>query len=102
MFSAIATFAGVKWIIDHWMISAAVFVLIIVLVVLARRRRKQRIAAYMALPVLFVGNRETCVYHSTTCRTLEKENRRNLVAFRTLDEVKRSGYKPCGTCIHNY
>ena len=102
MFSAIASVVAIKWIIEHWIISAAVFVIIVALVVMAGKKRRQRRAAYMALPVLYIGNRDTCVYHSTSCRTLEKANRSNLIAFRTIDEVKRSGYKPCGTCIHNY
>ena len=67
--------------------------------VMANNNRKKKIAEYMALPVLYVGNKETCTYHDTTCRFLQNANKANLVNFRTREEVARSGYKPCGTCL---
>ena len=103
MFSAIATVIGVSWLIENWKIVLVIAVLIILLIILAVRKKKKRTAAYMAMPVICIGNRETRVYHMPSCRFLHNANKSNLVYFRTNDEIRRSGYKTCGSCMnHNY
>lgn len=101
MFSFIATILSLKFISEHlaeFCIGLVVFIgLIIFLVARSRKRR----AAYLALPIIYVGNKSTRTYHLQSCTTLKNVNPNNLVAFRTSQEVARSGYKPCAKCILN-
>ena len=98
MFSFIASIIGIKFIIDHltevFLFVAGIIVFIIYIVV----RNKKRRAAYLALPVLYIGNKETKTYHSTHCQMLSKSNPSNLVQFRSCDNPTMYGYKPCSLC----
>jgi len=46
---------------------------------------------------VFIGNKNTKVYHSEDCGSLPKEE--NRVYFNTKEEAEKSGYKPHGKCI---
>ena len=98
MFSFFATVFSVVWISEHIkevLIGLAVLLLIIILIC---SRRKKRRAAYLALPVRFVGNRSTKTYHAPGCPKLTQIAPANMVAFRLENETVRMGYRPCGTC----
>ena len=99
MFSFFATILSVTWLLNH-LTEILIFcaALVALIIYIAVRNRKRR-AAYLALPIIYIGNRETRTYHNTYCHTLKNASKANLVYFRTKDEVSRSGYKPCGTCI---
>ena len=79
-------------------IIVAVFCLIVFLIVRAVVKNKQRRAAYLALPVISIGNASTKTYHCPSCRQIENANRNNLIAFRHPSEPVRAGYKPCNIC----
>ena len=74
--------------------AAIVFLLAVIIGVRSKKKR----AAYLALPVIYIGNKQTRTYHRTSCRTLSDSNKSNLVAFRHPQEPIKAGYKPCGTC----
>ena len=98
MFSFFATIISAAWIAQHIneiLIGLAILVLIIILS--ARRKRKRR-AAYLALPVQFIGNKATKTYHAAGCPQLPKILPENRIAFRLPAETARLGYRPCGTC----
>ena len=98
MLSFLATIFSIKFLVENWQVVLAVLVALIIIIIMISRSRKKKRAAYLALPVLYYGNRSTCTYHTTRCSKLEDVNPVNLVAFRHPDEVKRAGYKPCGIC----
>lgn len=102
MFAFFATIFSAVWVIDHLkeiLIGVAIILALIIWYIVRNKRRR---AAYLALPVMYVGNRETRTYHSPSCRMIQNANKANLVYFRTRDEVNRSGYKACGICEKKY
>ena len=99
MFNLVATIFSVYWIVEHKEIVIVSLVVLLLLIVFLVRRRNKRISAYLALPIISIGNRETKTYHSVGCQTLKKAKPQNLVNFRTNEEITRSGYRPCGSCM---
>ena len=98
MFSFIATIISAVWIKQHLVeVLIGLAVLILLIVLLVRRQRKRR-AAYLALPVQFIGNRATKTYHAAGCPQMAKIIPENRIAFRLPAETVRLGYRPCGTC----
>ena len=98
MFSFLATIIGIGFISEHlteFIIGIALFVALIVYLVVRKRKRQ---AAYYALPVIFIGNKETRTYHSPSCMMLKKANPANLVNFRSSNEPVQYGYKRCNIC----
>lgn len=98
MFSFIASFIGVVWLMEHWVEVLIVFVLLIACILIVHHNRKKRREAYLALPVLYVGNKSTHVYHLPSCKYVAGLAPFNTVLFRTQDEVVRSGYSRCNVC----
>ena len=98
MFTFIATIFSAKFLIENWKIILAVVVGLIIVIVLIVKNNKKKRAAYLALPVIAVGNKTTCTYHRCDCSAVKGANPLNLVAFRYQEEIRRSGYKPCGIC----
>lgn len=45
---------------------------------------------------VYIGNKNSKVFHSEDCRSLPKE--RNRVYFKTKQEAIKAGYKPCSRC----
>ena len=98
MFSFIATIISAVWIKQHLVeVLIGLAVLILLIILLVRRSRKRR-AAYLALPVQFIGNKSTKIYHAAGCPQLSKIIPENRIAFRLPDETARMGYRPCGSC----
>lgn len=89
---------GAMWIQENWKTIVAVLVVLVVLLIYYRQKKKQRRAAYLALPVIYIGNSATRVYHRPSCQKIAGLSQQNAVAFRTQEEVIRSGYAPCGHC----
>lgn len=98
MFTFLATIFSVKFLMENWKIVLAVVCAIIFIIFLIVRNRKKKRAAYLALPVLFIGNKTTCTYHRCNCSKLQGANPLNLISFRHPDEIRRLGYKPCQIC----
>ena len=98
MFSFFAALFSIAWIMEHWLIVVGVIVVVIALIVFFIHRKKKRLAAYYALPVVFVGNKATRVYHYPSCAKVSNLARANAVYFRSAAEVDRAGYKPCSIC----
>lgn len=94
----IFSLVAITWIVEHIkevLIGLAVLILLIILLAVHHRKRRR---AYLALPVMLIGNRSTKVYHDPYCRKLSGANPANLVGFRLEREVARSGYSPCAIC----
>ena len=86
------------WISEHktlFFAGLAIFLILIISLILRRRRKR---AAYLALPVIYIGNRSTKTYHTPGCRMLSNISPANLVAFRIKGEPERMGYSRCGNC----
>lgn len=98
MFTFFATIFSVKLLAENWkMIALILLVLLVFIVVLAWRRKKRR-AAYLALPVIGIGNRSTHVYHRCDCPKIQSAGPLNLISFRHPNEIAKSGYQPCKYC----
>lgn len=98
MFSFFASVFTLVWIQEHLAlvigILAALIILIVLLVIRSRKRRR----AYLALPVIFIGNKASMTYHCADCPQLARALQVNLVGLRLPKEAARYGFKPCGTC----
>lgn len=98
MFGFFAAIFSAAWISKHLTeVLVALVALILVIILMVRRQRKRR-AAYLALPVQFIGNRATKTYHAAGCPQMAKIIPENRIAFRLPAETVRLGYRPCGTC----
>lgn len=98
MFSFLAMIFSAAWIGKHLseiLIGLAAFLLLAILMVRSRRKRR---AAYLALPVQFIGNKSTKTFHAAGCPQLAKILPENRIAFRLPTETARLGYRPCGVC----
>lgn len=98
MLTFFAVIFSAAWIGKHLseiLIGLAVLILLIILMVRSRRKRR---AAYLALPVQFIGNKSTKTYHAAGCPQLAKVIPENRIAFRLPEETARLGYRPCGSC----
>ena len=94
----IFSLVAVVWIIEHiWLVLGIIAALIVLIIVWAVIQKKHR-RAYLALPVLLIGNKSTKIYHDPYCRKLSNAKASNLVGFRMEREVTRSGYSPCAIC----
>jgi hypothetical protein len=98
MFSFFATVVSVAWIGQHLVEVGIALGAVIALIVFLSVRKKKRRAAYLALPVRFIGNTQTKTYHCTDCPHLAKVQQAHKIAFRLESEVDRFGYQPCGAC----
>lgn len=98
MLSFIAAIFGAVWIQQHWQELLIGLGALIFLIAVLRARRKRQREAYLAMPVLFIGNKSTRVFHTCGCPKISNLSLENTVAFRTTNEVQRSGYKACGHC----
>ncbi|MDZ7672808.1 MAG: MBL fold metallo-hydrolase [Halanaerobiales bacterium] len=47
---------------------------------------------------VFVGSKESDKYHYPNCRWVEKILEKNKIWFSSVNDAKKAGYKPCGTC----
>lgn len=98
MFSFFASVFTLVWIQEHLAlvigILAALIILIVLLVIRSRRRRR----AYLALPVIFIGNKATRTYHDPSCPQLRRALTANLVNLRLPKEAARFRFTPCGSC----
>lgn len=98
MFSLIAYIVSFVWIQQHLAIVLIVVAAIILLIGIWIHNNKKRRAAYLALPVQFIGNKATKKYHAAGCPQLSQIHPENRVAFRLPAETARLGYTPCGIC----
>ena len=99
MFTFLASINITLLIMDHPVevaVGVAVFIALIVFLVI--RHRKKR-AAYLALPVLYIGNKASKVYHIPSCNQIQNIGLMNVVQFRSSNEVIRAGYRPCNHCL---
>ena len=76
-------------------VGIAVLVLLIILKVNSNKKKR---AAYLALPVILIGNRATRTYHCPDCRQVKNVNPANLVYFRYRQEPVNARYSPCQIC----
>lgn len=96
MFNFIALFAGFIWIQQHPILAAAIAIGIIAFIAWLIHRHR----AYLALPIIYIGNKATRTYHTRSCDQLKQISPLHLVAFRRPNETK--GYKPCSLCKPNH
>lgn len=99
--AAIIILGAVSVVLKYWYIAAAALVIGIVIYAIHANNQKKAREAYLSLPVLYIGNKQTRTYHVPSCRTLANLDRSHTVAFRTRDEPAAAGYRPCGTCKPN-
>lgn len=92
---------AVSAVLKYWYIAAALLLVGIIVYMIRSNKQKKAREAYLSLPVLYIGNKQTRTYHVPTCRTLVNLDRSHTVAFRTRDEPAAAGYRPCGTCKPN-
>lgn len=50
------------------------------------------------IEVSYVGNKNSHVFHNSTCSSASSMSEKNKVAFSSRDEAIDAGYKPCGKC----
>ncbi len=98
MFSFIATVFSAVWIVENWKIIVSVLACIIILLIVHYKNKKKRLAAYLALPVLYIGNKTTHTFHSLNCPKLSSLAPSNAIQFRAAEEAQRYGYTPCNVC----
>lgn len=98
MFQFIAILVSATWLVDNWPIVVAVLVVVVLLIAARISQKRAARAAYLALPVIYIGNKSTHVYHCPQCEKLNSLAAANAVYFRTVDEVRRYGYTPCNIC----
>lgn len=94
MFTFFAAVVSLVWIQQHLALVIGILAAIIILIIYFVHRRR----AYLALPVLFIGNKATKTFHCLDCPQLARVIPQNKVAFRLPAETARMGYHPCGTC----
>jgi hypothetical protein len=46
----------------------------------------------------FIGNKNSHVFHRSTCSSASSMSEKNKVAFSSREEAVDAGYKPCGKC----
>ena len=46
----------------------------------------------------YIGNRNTKVYHQSTCRYVDEINPENRVVFNYPENATAAGYQPCKVC----
>ncbi len=46
----------------------------------------------------FCGNKNSKIYHKSSCTSVKKTKEENKVYFKTLEECQKAGYKPCKIC----
>lgn len=98
MFSFFATIFSLVWIQQHLPLVIGIVAAIFVLFVFLIRRHRKRIRAYLALPIMFIGNKATRIYHCADCPQLARSIPQNRVFFRLRQESERLGYSPCQIC----
>lgn len=98
MFSFLAAIFGAVWIQEHKTEVIVALAVIVALVVFLIVRRKRKQAAYLALPVIYIGNKATKTYHCPDCRMVSGIAPANRVGFRLRGEPERFGFTRCGSC----
>jgi len=98
MFTFFATIFSAIWIQEHWKEVVVGLIVLVALISIIRIRKKRQREAYLALPVLYIGNRSTRVFHTLSCPKIENLAPENSVPFRSRLEIQRMGYKPCSHC----
>ena len=76
---------------EYWPYIVGGIAFVVLLIVLAYRKEAKQ-------PYTHIGNRSTKTYHLRSCRTLSNVAQSNLVGFRSADQARRKGYKPCNIC----
>ena len=46
----------------------------------------------------FCGNKNSKIYHKSSCTSVNKTKEENKVYFKTLEECQNAGYRPCKIC----
>lgn len=90
--------AAFVWLQEHLTAVLIVLGVLVALLIWSAWKRKKRREAYLALPVLYIGNTSTKVYHSRSCPQVAKIRQEHRVAFRVKGEPERAGYSACGSC----
>ena len=98
MLNLILGVTALVWVQEHMTTVLIVLGVLVALLAWMFWRRKKRRDAYLALPVLYIGNSSTKVYHSRSCPLAAKIQPQHRVAFRMQGEPDRAGYSPCGSC----
>ena len=49
-------------------------------------------------PVVYIGNKNSKVYHSDSCESVDKMAEKNKVTFNSVEEAKNNNYTPCKNC----
>ncbi len=96
MFTMIASVVSLVWIQEHLPLVLGILAALIVLIIVLHRRRKKKRQAYLALPVQFLANKSTRVYHAAGCPQLSRVSQANLVAIRLPAETRHM--RPCSSC----
>ena len=50
---------------------------------------------------LFIGNKNSKVYHKPDCASIFEMKEKNKVNFQSAKDAEKAGYSPCGSCIDN-
>lgn len=49
--------------------------------------------------MIYVGNKNSKIFHKETCKSISNMKSENMISFETIDEALNSDYKPCGICL---
>lgn len=90
--------SGVSKMLAAWMIGAAIGLLITVAIIVHYTRKARRAQVQDTRPIIFIGNKQTKVFHFTSCRHAQNISKYDRIGFHNQDEALDLGYHACGTC----
>ncbi|TPN86823.1 Ada metal-binding domain-containing protein [Aquimarina algicola] len=49
--------------------------------------------------IVYGGNHNLKIYGTLQCKSGKRMKRENRVFFKTIEQAKKNGYRPCGHCL---
>ena len=49
--------------------------------------------------IVYGGNRNLKIYGTLKCKSGKRMKRKNRVFFKTIEQAKKLGFRPCGHCL---
>jgi len=90
--------SGVSKMLAAWMIGAAIGLVLTIAIIVHYTRKARRAQVQDTRPIIFIGNKQTKVFHFTSCRHVQNISNYDRIGFHNQDEALDLGYHACGTC----
>lgn len=90
--------SGVSKMLAAWLIGAAIGLVLTIAIIVHYSRKARRAQVQDTRPIIFIGNKQTKVFHFTTCRHAQNISNYDRIGFHNQDEALDLGYHACGTC----